>query len=281
MEYRYIEMFKPVKLEEFYVEYHYIVNIAFAKGTVYINEQQITIDGPATLIIPQFTCLSCNLTQKSSFSPLQIQLLIVTDEMLEGSLLQLPQKRSFIKNTVAHQLPTPVDVDNNFQLLKEVYDSLSRDALKIMFLEQTLYFILLSLCESGIDVFNVFQFNYEESKREVIARMITKEPQRKWQIQDVAKQLFTSTSTLRRHLQKENLSFSQLLVDVRMGLALNMLTFTSYNVSQISNRCGFGSAAYFCDAFKRKYHLTPSQFRAQSKKTSDASLVSTRSSEVS
>ncbi|WP_237720145.1 hypothetical protein [Vibrio harveyi] len=130
-------MFKPVKLEEFYVEYHYIVNIAFAKGTVYINEQQITIDGPSTLIIPQFTCLSCNLTQKSSFSPLQIQLLIVTDEMLESSLLQLPQKRSFVKNTVAHQLPTPVDVDNNFQLLKEVYDSLSRDALKIMFLEQT------------------------------------------------------------------------------------------------------------------------------------------------
>ncbi|MCV3263959.1 AraC family transcriptional regulator [Vibrio harveyi] len=49
----------------------------------------------------------------------------------------------------------------------------------------------------------------------------------------------------------------------------------------MSNRCGFGSAAYFCDAFKRKYHLTPSQFRAQSKKTSDASLVSTRSNDVS
>jgi AraC-like DNA-binding protein len=103
--------------------------------------------------------------------------------------------------------------------------------------------------------------------------MITKDPQKRWQIDDVAKLLFISSSTLRRHLHKENVSFSQLLVDVRMGLALNMLTFTSYSVAQISHRCGFGSAAYFCDAFKRKYSLTPSQFRAQSTEKNNTSLI--------
>ncbi len=82
-------------------------------------------------------------------------------------------------------------------------------------------------------------------------RMISQDPTHKWQIEKVASKLFISSSTLRRHLNKEDVSFSQLLLDVRMGIALNMLTFTSYNVSEISHRCGFGSSAYFCDAFKR------------------------------
>lgn len=273
MEYKYIESSKPIALEEFYVEHHYIASVSFAKGTVFINDQQITIDGPTILLVPQYSCVSCSLTQSGSKSPLKLQLLVIMDEMLEGSLLKLPQNRSYQKNLVAHHTSTPIEVEQNFRLLQEVYSSLSQDALKMLFLEQSLYFILLSLCESGIDVMNLFHFNYEETKREMIARMITKDPQRKWQIDEVAKLLFISPSTLRRHLHKENISFSQLLIDVRMGLALNMLTFTSYNVAHISHRCGFGSSAYFCDAFKRKYHLTPSQFRQQSKTTNDSSLI--------
>lgn len=273
VEYKYIESLKPVKLEEFYVEHHYIVSISFAKGVVFVNDRKIIIDGPSILIVPQYSCVSCSITQKSSFTPLKIELLVITDEMLESSLLKLPHKRSYLKNTVVHHIPTPVEVEHNFKLIEEVYSALSEKSLQIMFLEQTLFFILLSLCESGVDVLNVFHFNYEETKREMIARMITKDPQKKWQIDDVAKMLFTSPSTLRRHLHRENVSFSQLLIDVRMGLALNMLTFTSYSVAQISHRCGFGSAAYFCDAFKRKYNLTPSQFRSQSKEYNDSSIT--------
>ncbi|WP_133297511.1 helix-turn-helix transcriptional regulator, partial [Vibrio parahaemolyticus] len=111
--------------------------------------------------------------------------------------------------------------------------------------------------------------NYEEPKKETIARLITQDPQRKWHIDDIAKLLFTTPSTLRRHLRKEGMVFSQLLLDVRMGLALNFLTFTNYTVSQISYRTGFGSSAYFCDAFKRKYSMTPLQFRVQSRENND------------
>ncbi|MGR6438530.1 AraC family transcriptional regulator [Proteus mirabilis] len=54
-------------------------------------------------------------------------------------------------------------------------------------------------------------------------------------------------------------------VGCQKGIALNYLTFSNYSVFQISHRCGFGSNAYFCDAFKRKYGMTPSQFRTQSR----------------
>lgn len=136
-------------------------------------------------------------------------------------------------------------------------------------LSQCLVFILIALNNTGIDVFNVYRFNYDEPKERTIARLITQDPQRKWSVDDMAKALFTTQSTLRRHLAKEGVSFSQLLLDVRMGLALNFLTFSNYSISQIGNRSGFGSAAYFCDAFKRKYNVTPSQFRTSARKEND------------
>ncbi len=96
---------------------------------------------------------------------------------------------------------------------------------------------------------------------------------KKWHLDDVAKALFTTPSTLRRHLNREGVSFRQLLLDVRMGMALNYLTFSNYSVFQISHRCGFGSNAYFCDVFKRKYNMTPSQFRLQSRQSNDPNFI--------
>lgn len=58
-----------------------------------------------------------------------------------------------------------------------------------------------------------------------------------------------------------------------MGMALNYLTFSNYSVFQISHRCGFGSNAYFCDVFKKKYAMTPSQFRLQSRQSNDSSFI--------
>lgn len=64
-----------------------------------------------------------------------------------------------------------------------------------------------------------------------------------------------------------------------MGIALNYLTFSNYSVFQISHRCGFGSNAYFCDAFKRKYGMTPSQFRTQSRQANDPNAIATMASQ--
>ncbi|WP_253902160.1 helix-turn-helix domain-containing protein, partial [Citrobacter portucalensis] len=42
---------------------------------------------------------------------------------------------------------------------------------------------------------------------------------------------------------------------------------------------GFGSNAYFCDAFKRKYGMTPSQFRTQSRQANDPNAIATMASQ--
>ncbi|MHA2779997.1 helix-turn-helix transcriptional regulator [Vibrio campbellii] len=77
--------------------------------------------------------------------------------------------------------------------------------------------------------------------------------------------MFTSPSTLRRNLSKEGGAFSHILNDVRLGISINYLTFTSYNVLKISELSGFNSSAYFCTIFKKKYGVTPQEFRKNSK----------------
>ncbi|ANQ58858.1 AraC family transcriptional regulator [Vibrio parahaemolyticus] len=269
MEYKNIQSSKSFTLKEFYVEKHYIVSISFAKGDICINEQQIDIDNPCVVIVPKYSRVSCTLTPKSPLQSMEAHFLIFTDEMLKSAFARLVNKHHQFNHQPMYQLPTPLCVERNFQIMKETSNAISEHASHMQLLEQGLFFILLTLNESGVDVHNVFHFNYEEPKKETIARLITQDPQRKWHIDDIAKLLFTTPSTLRRHLRKEGVIFSQLLLDVRMGLALNFLTFTNYTVSQISYRTGFGSSAYFCDAFKRKYSVTPLQFRVQSRENND------------
>jgi hypothetical protein len=64
------------------------------------------------------------------------------------------------------------------------------------------------LKQPHVDIFNIFRFNYDE----MIARSITVDPKHQWIVGDMAKALFTAQSTLRRHLAKEGLSFSQLML---------------------------------------------------------------------
>lgn len=175
-----------------------------------------------------------------------------------------------------YHVSPPETVRDNFSLLKQCLplkkQSESQEAL---LMKQSLYFILMAIYQEGVDILTIFRFNYDEPKNQAITHLITQEPQKKWSLDDVAKALFTTPSTLRRHLNREGVSFRQLLLDVRMGMALNYLTFSNYSVYQISHRCGFGSNAYFCDVFKRKYNMTPSQFRLQSRQSNDPAFITT------
>ncbi|HIF9179124.1 TPA: helix-turn-helix transcriptional regulator [Photobacterium damselae] len=278
MKYKRILSQSHIVLKEFYVDHHLIVNLKNGDGDVCINGQSVTISSNATLVIPKFSHISCTINQKDCHKNIELQLLMVGEETIAHSfkyMASLKQPNTPTANCmpVYHLNETPDVVEQNFQLFQQSLPAVADTRLEKTFLTQSLFFILLALNESGIDVFNVYRFNYDEPKERTIARLITQDPQRKWSVDDMAKALFTTQSTLRRHLAKEGVSFSQLLLDVRMGLALNYLTFSNYSISQIGHRSGFGSAAYFCDAFKRKYGITPSQFRATSREHNDMSAL--------
>ncbi|WP_258075713.1 helix-turn-helix transcriptional regulator, partial [Vibrio jasicida] len=272
MKYRKVIDCKTITLREFYVEHHYIIYLSEAKGLVSINDSKIAITSPTILMIPQYSRVWCDLRSESPTQCIEVQILTVSNHTIDSLIAKVPQ-RAFGANNNSYAISDNFEIKDRFKILNEGHDTLSNHALKTLLVEESLFFIFLTMSYYEMDIIRMFKSDHYQSKREVITRMISQDPTHKWQIEEVASKLFISSSTLRRHLNKEDVSFSQLLLDVRMGIALNMLTFTSYNVSEISHRCGFGSSAYFCDAFKRKYNLTPSKFRQYSRENNGSSLL--------
>jgi len=54
------------------------------------------------------------------------------------------------------------------------------------------------------------------------------------------------------------------LTEYRLHLAAELLSTTSLAFSEIAARCGFGSQQYMSTLFRRKYNMSPSQYRRES-----------------
>ena len=81
----------------------------------------------------------------------------------------------------------------------------------------------------------------------------------------VAGTLFVSERTLKRRLQEEEASFQNLVDQVRLDRAGELLANTSMTLSQIADALGYADAANFTRAFKRWTGSSPSHFRARSR----------------
>ncbi|KPP96857.1 AraC family transcriptional regulator [Marinobacter sp. HL-58] len=77
----------------------------------------------------------------------------------------------------------------------------------------------------------------------------------------VAATLFVSERTLKRRLQAEEASFQNLVDQVRLERAGELLEKTTMNLSQIADALGYADAANFTRAFKRWTGQSPSQYR--------------------
>jgi len=78
----------------------------------------------------------------------------------------------------------------------------------------------------------------------------------------VARRLRASERTLRRRLQDEGATFSDLLADVRRELALRYLDDPALSVDEIAFLLGFSTGSAFRRAFRRWTGVTPSEQRA-------------------
>jgi AraC-like DNA-binding protein len=78
---------------------------------------------------------------------------------------------------------------------------------------------------------------------------------------DVSRAFGIPERSLRRQLSLENLSFRQLLDEVRFEKAKSYLLKSRLSVEDIALQLGYAEAAAFNHAFKRWSGITPSAFR--------------------
>lgn len=80
-------------------------------------------------------------------------------------------------------------------------------------------------------------------------------------LESISRKLNTTRRTIQRKLAKENISFQELLDDVRISVSTEYLTTTTLTIEEVSNRVGYSDAAAFSNAFKRWKGVSPNAFR--------------------
>ncbi|MCM1027424.1 MAG: AraC family transcriptional regulator [Roseburia sp.] len=83
-------------------------------------------------------------------------------------------------------------------------------------------------------------------------------------LKDVAEQIHRSASYAMRHFKEElGISMGAFIMRCKLEEARSLLTYTDKTLSEISSYLCFSSQSHFQNVFKKKYGITPLQYRKQ------------------
>lgn len=90
--------------------------------------------------------------------------------------------------------------------------------------------------------------------------IIERNVSRKWRLNMIADEFNISEISVRKRLDSEGESFNNLLIEVRMNRAIQLLLENDLQMHQISKDVGILSTSYFIKCFKNYFGITPKQF---------------------
>ena len=81
-------------------------------------------------------------------------------------------------------------------------------------------------------------------------------------VDDVAKQIHRSNSYISKCFKQElGINVGAFITRCKLEEAKSLLRFSTLSLAEISNYLCFSSQSYFQNVFKKKYHMTPNQYR--------------------
>ncbi|EEW7499324.1 helix-turn-helix transcriptional regulator [Escherichia albertii] len=98
--------------------------------------------------------------------------------------------------------------------------------------------------------------SFSDKVRSVIEERLDK----KWKLSDIAEKFHCSEITVRKKLEKENITFNQLVYDIRMKNAAKLILSTDCNVAAVAAATGILSTSYFIKQFKSFFGMTPKKY---------------------
>ncbi|HTO62135.1 MAG TPA: AraC family transcriptional regulator [Bradyrhizobium sp.] len=129
-------------------------------------------------------------------------------------------------------------------------DSAPRYGNRIAFLEA------LKLCDAAL-----IQLRSRKGVAGLVRQVLRQDLSRSPRLETVARDLTTSTRTLRRRLQAENTSFRTLVEEVWTQAAFDYLRDPNLTVERVAELLGFSDASNFRHAFRRWTNHTPAEVR--------------------
>ena len=81
-------------------------------------------------------------------------------------------------------------------------------------------------------------------------------------LHDIADELYVSPNYLSEQFKKHlGMKFSEYILDVRMEKSKIYLRDVRYTISDVAEKVGFSDGRYFSNTFKKKYNISPSEYR--------------------
>ncbi|KIH81928.1 helix-turn-helix transcriptional regulator [Pseudomonas batumici] len=160
--------------------------------------------------------------------------------------------------TATQELCVPLDrhTTQAWENLLDCINADSPDALRTHYAEA----VLLALALGGWA--GPLLLDRHDPLCERVQQILMTDPARDWTVANVAERLNLGASTLRRQLANENDSFSNILENVRLGMALQWLQVTPRPIGEIAAASGYASASRFAVRFRKHYGLSPRELRA-------------------
>ncbi|MDE6789246.1 MAG: substrate-binding domain-containing protein [Ruminococcus sp.] len=120
----------------------------------------------------------------------------------------------------------------------------------------------------------IFNYNISESNMNpqfeklcLLRGKIMKNPELPWSIDNIADNLYLSKSYLQKIYKSYfGKSIIEEMIEFRIEKAKELLSKTNMTITDISKECGYSSYNYFVRQFKMSVGVSPSDFRADSKK---------------
>lgn len=126
--------------------------------------------------------------------------------------------------------------------------------------------LILSLCDKTVSTSKMQAKTYTGPILGKAAEYIRRNIASKITIETLAKDVGMSVSSFETKFKKTfGTSVYAYLIEVRFREAMRLLVETNYSVTEIAERCGYSNMFYFCIAFKKRTHLTPTQFRNENR----------------
>ncbi|CAD5782499.1 AraC family transcriptional regulator [Escherichia coli O120:H1] len=138
----------------------------------------------------------------------------------------------------------------------------SQDKLDIQHSTDIIYsfYYLLSHFTTGDELPTIIRSSSENTLKEKVYNTISNNLSKEWTLGSMAECLFLSPSSLKRKLQYEGATFSEICLSARMNAAAKLLRQSNMPVQKISQMCGYENYSYFITVFKKNFNITPKKY---------------------
>ncbi|HBA8915654.1 TPA: helix-turn-helix domain-containing protein [Escherichia coli] len=154
-----------------------------------------------------------------------------------------------------------IDITYGDGVLRKI-ENISQERLDVLHSADIIYsfYYILSHFITNNSLSDIIRSSSEATLKEKVYNIISSNLNKQWTLSGMAEYLYLSPSSLKRKLQKENTTFSEVSLSARMNAAAKLLRQKIASVQKISQMCGYDNYPYFITVFKKNFNLTPRKY---------------------